>query len=311
MHEAERNDGVPTGAGGNRDEDDGGLYENLTLGHDIRFLLVCIGGGAIRVGARVARRHIRYLETVAVNCDTRVQGAEEFDRQICLGPETGAEGDTGGSALVGGILARAAEPALTRLFERAPFVTILASLGGGAGTGALPVVLRAAARSSEVLSLFVVKPFACEPERRAMAERAIARLHFVDAFVEKQHQGLATLEVLDNQAIARSQPTMAFGQLDRHWAETIAGHIEHNFLIPAETALEASRRSIVGTSAPINISREPTLPAPAPERIEPSIPHPMPSVAPLTAFAPALMGFGDDAELTFEVETAPRLAPLP
>lgn len=311
MHGAEPNGRTPARAGTTGDDAEGGLFENLTLGHDVRFLLVCVGGGAIRIGADIARRHIRYLETIAINCDTRVQGAEEFDRQLCLGPETGTEGDTGGSALVGGILARAAEPALHRLFEGAPFVTILASLGGGAGTGALPVVLRAAARSSEVLSVFVVKPFACEPERRAMADRAIARLHFVDAFVDKQHQGRATLEVLDNQAVARAQPRIAFGRLDRQWADQVARHIEHSFLLPAEAALEASRRATVASSPPINLRLETLMPPPLREPAEPFAPPPMPSVAPLTAFAPAMFARGDDAELTFEVETAPRLAPLP
>ncbi|MCI4330643.1 MAG: hypothetical protein L3K19_02205 [Thermoplasmata archaeon] len=309
MHEAERDERIPDRATGSVDEAGGAIAHDLALGHDIRFLLVCVGGGAIRIGARIARRHTRYLETVAINCDTRVQGAEEFDRQVCLGPETGVEGDTGGSALVGGILARAAEPALHRLFEGAPFVTILASLGGGAGTGALPVVLRAAARSSEVVSLFVIKPFACEPERRAMAERAIARLHFVDAFVDKQHQGLATLEVLDNQAVARSQPTLAFTQLDRHWADLVASHVEDTFLVPAEAALEATRRSRVGTFAPIHFERP--IPVQEPERLEPTVPGPIPNLAPLTAFAPAFFGYGDDAELTFEVESVPRLSPLP
>jgi hypothetical protein len=306
MHETERREHPGGRSNAPGDEAEGGPFDNVTLGHDVRFLLVCVGGGAIRIGERIASRHLRYLETVAINCDTRVDGAAEFDRQVCLGPETGAAGDTGGSALVGGILARAAEPALNRLFEGAPFVTIIASLGGGAGTGALPVVLRAAARSSEVVSLFVVKPFAAEPDRRAMAERAIARLHFVDAFVEKQHRGLATLEVLDNEAIARAEPSTAFGRLEARWAERVAHHIEQSFLVPAEAALEATRRAVVGTQPPIN-----GAPAPeASERLLPAYTHPMPSMTPMTAFAPALLGPNDDAELTFEVEMPPRLYPV-
>jgi cell division protein FtsZ len=308
MYETEPSENISRRATDRGDEYEDGFYENLKLGHDVRFLLVAVGGGAIRIGSRIAQQRLRYLETVAVNCDTRVQGAEDFDREICLGPETGADGDTGGSTLVGGILARAAEPALTRLFDGAHFVTIIASLGGGAGTGALPVVLRAAARSSEVLSVFVVKPFACEPDRRAMAERAIARLHFVDSFVEKQHRGLATLEVLDNEAMARQRPSMPFGGLDRHWAGVVTNHIERTFVLPAEAALEASRRASAGSHIPINVER------PSPLRpVEPPTPHtpyPIPSVAPMTAFAPALMALGDDAELTFEVEMPARLPEL-
>ena len=93
-------------------------FENLRLGRDIRFVLAGVGGGGIRISAEVARRQLPYLETVAINCDPRVQDLEEFDRRICLGPESGVEPDTGGSAVVGGHLARAAEPALERTLRR-------------------------------------------------------------------------------------------------------------------------------------------------------------------------------------------------
>jgi hypothetical protein len=70
----------------------------------------CLGiVGYGRVGREVARQHLRYLETVAVNCDVRVQDNEEFDRRVYLRPDTGAEGDTHGSPVAGHQLAKAAE----------------------------------------------------------------------------------------------------------------------------------------------------------------------------------------------------------
>ncbi|MGA7861439.1 MAG: hypothetical protein WCB19_06240, partial [Thermoplasmata archaeon] len=186
MPEAEPN-GRDTDQLTGRDEDfDPGLLENLKLGHDVRFVLVTVGGGAARIGREIARRHLRYVETVAINCDARIQEFEEFDRRVCLTTDTPGAEDTGGSPVTGGHLARSAQPVLDRIFEGATFVTIISTLGGGAGTGALPFVLEAAARSCEVLSLFVVKPFKLEAERRAVADRALARLHFVDSFVALQ-----------------------------------------------------------------------------------------------------------------------------
>ncbi|MFI5417495.1 MAG: hypothetical protein ACHQ2Y_01160 [Candidatus Lutacidiplasmatales archaeon] len=217
------------------------LLESLRLGRDVRFVLAAVGGGAIRIARDVARRHLRHLETVAINCDHRVQALDEFDRTVSLGRVDGEEADTGGSPSVGSLRARSAEPALQRIFEGATFVTILGSLGGGSGTGALPHVLEAASREAAVVSVFLVKPFACEGERRAVAERAIANLHFVEAFVDKQQQKAATLRVLDNESFARRNPSTAFGQLNRHFGDLVFEHIERSFVAEVEAAMEGAR----------------------------------------------------------------------
>ncbi len=270
-----------------------GFYENLRLGHDLRFLLVCVGGGAVRVGREIARHHLRYLETVAINCDPHVQDVEEFDRRIYLGPESGRTADTGGSVPFGASLAQAAAPALERIFDGATFVTIIGSLGGGSGTGALPTVLDAAARGAEVLSVFVLKPFACEGERRAVAERALGRLHFVESFVEKRQRGVATLTVLDNETLVHQRPSIPFNRLNAHWGSEIAGHIERAFIAPAETSLGTGRP--VTPAAELEVIARPT--APAPSRLDPIDGPGAPPIAP--SFGPGPAG---EAEVTFEVE---------
>ena len=223
---------------------DAGLWEPcVRLGQDVRFLLVAVGGGGIRIGREIARRHLRFVETVAVNCDPRVAEAEEFDRRICLGADDGTGLGVPGSAAAAGQLARAAGPALDRIFDGATFVTVVASLGGGSGTGILGPVLESASRSSEVLSVFVVKPFAAEAERRAVADRAIAGLHFLDAFVEKHQRRQATLTVLDNEDLRRRDPPTLLRDVAGIWADRIATHIEESMLNPVEALVDAERIS--------------------------------------------------------------------
>jgi hypothetical protein len=241
----------------------------------------------------VARRHLPYLETVAINCDPRVQEFEEFDRRICLGPENGGLPETGGSAVVGGQLARSAEPVLQRLFEGANFVTIVASLGGGTGTGALPYVVEAAARSASALKVFVIKPFECEGDRRALADRTLARLHFIDPLVEKQQRGHASLQVLDNEALARTERRLPIARIDRYWGEVVARLIERELIRPAEAVLSAERMQALARIAPIV---RPAAPV-GPEVLErdPLMPA-GPQLAPAVADAPR-----DGVELTIEV----------
>lgn len=278
---------------------DGGWANPLRLGQDVRFVLAAVGGGAIRVAREIARRHIRHLETVAINCDPKVQGFDEFDRRVYLGPDTGADTDTGGSPFVGGVLARAAEPVLQRIFRGVTFVIVVGSLGGGAGSGAFPYVLEVASRNSEVVSAFVIKPFRCEGDRRALADRAIGRLHFVDSFVEKRERGVATLQTLDNESLVRTCGSLAFSRIAEHWASVIEEHIERSFLAPTEAILNATELSREAVSAPMNRlevetpSFELVPPARAPE---PDIPAPM----------PALRGDLGEVELTFEVDHPSR-----
>jgi cell division protein FtsZ len=292
----------------NSTPDDGAIDSSweaqLRLGQDVRFVLAAVGGGAIRVVQEIARRHVRHLETVAINCDPKVQSFEDFDRRVYLGPDSGAEIDTGGSPIVGGVLARAAEPALDRIFEGATFVILVGSLGGGAGSGALPHLLRVASRHAEYVSAFVIRPFRCEGERRALADRAIGQLHFVESFVEKREQGSASLRTLDNESLIGTHGHEAFRHVSTHWADLIQAHVESSFIFPAEALLEAAQLNRAAYAAPMNRIPDSELPALRP--IEPPSPEPHPEIEPLL---PSAHGSpGPEVELTFEI-VAPASPP--
>lgn len=279
----------------------GGEHENHPrLGQDVRLVFVAVGGGAIRIGHDVARRHIRHLETVAINCDPKVEGFEEYDQRIYLGPDSGADRDTGGSPVVGGVLARAAEPALQRIFQGATFVVIVGSLGGGAGSGAFPHILDIASRNAEIVSAFVIKPFRCEGDRRALADRAIGRLHLVESFAEKRERGFATLQMLDNESLIPAFGKTAFREIGRHWAQLLEEHIETAFLLPAEALLGAARMSQLAQRVPLNEAGAVEAPALS---LVPNAPGHGPEQAPLL---PAALGASSEAELTFEVVSEVR-----
>jgi Tubulin/FtsZ family, GTPase domain len=297
-YEAERatRDGYTAPGGSGGDPSWEGRFE---LGRDVRFVLVAVGGGAIRVAHEIAKRRIRHLETVAINCDPKVQGFDEFDRRVYLGTDVGPEGDTGGSPTVGGVLARAAVPALDRIFDGATFVVVLGSLGGGTGSGALPHVLDVASRHAEFVSAFVLRPFRCEGERRALADRVIGGLHFMPAFAEKRDRGLASLRTLDNEALAATSGALAFAHVARHWADVLQEHIESSFLAPVEAMLDAARLARSVSIVPMNEipARElPALGIVEPPRAPPPIPDATPDL-------PAVRG--GEVELTFEIVAPP------
>jgi hypothetical protein len=275
---------------------------HLRLGQDVRFVLVAVGGGAIRVASQVASQHIRHVETVAINCDPCVQGHAEFDRRIYLGPDTGAETDTGGSPVVGGVLARVAEPALDRIFRGATFVILVGSLGGGAGSGAFPHILDVACRHAEVVSAFVIKPFRCEGERRALADRAIGRLQLVNSYIERHEAGQARLTVLDNESLAQHPSGLAFSGVARHWAKILTDHIESSFVAPVESMIEAiqfSQLPEISAMAQVAPAEVPAL-----EVVTPSPPQP-------AELPPILPAASAEVELTFEIDVQARPPPAP
>jgi hypothetical protein len=270
----------------------------LRLGQDVRFVLVAVGGGAIRVAGQVAAQRIRHLETVAINCDPTVQAHAEFDRRIYLGPDSGLETDTGGSPVVGGVLARAAEPALERVFRGATFVILVGSLGGGAGSGAFPHVLDVACRHAEVVSAFVIKPFRCEGERRALADRAIGRLQLVTSYVDRHERGQARLTVLDNETLVHRSREIAFSGVPRHWAKLLTDHIETSFVAPVEAMIEAIQFTRAAEVVARAVAPEvPTLEVVPPA---PAVPTELPPILPAA-----------EAELTFEVDAEARPPPAP
>ena len=277
--------------------------ESLRLGQELRVVLVAVGGGAVRIGREIARKHLRHVETVAINCDPKVQGFEEYDRRVYLGPESGEEKDTGGSPYVGGVLARAAEPSLRNVFHGASFVVVVGSLGGGAGSGALPHLLELASRHAAVVSAFVIKPFRCEGDRRALAERAIGRLRLGEAFAEKRERGAATLEILDNEQLIPAYGGRAFSAVGQHWAEVIGDHLERAILAPAESLLESMKTAHLlqeltsPIAAPTGVGLAEPFPA-APPR-GPELPPPLPAASVA------------EAELTFEIVSEARPPPTP
>lgn len=279
-------------------------FDHLRLGQDVRFLFVAVGGGGIRIGRELARRHPRYVETVAIHTDASIQSLEEFDRRITLEADPLEAGD---GPVGPGTLARAAEPALERIFEGVAFVTIVGSLGGAAGSGLFPSVVEAASREAIVVSVYAVKPFQVEAERRGLADRTLGRLPFLPHFVEKQQRGTGRLTVLDNEAVAQKNPRLPIAGLSRHWADVLHEAMEREFIGPAEAAVEAHRRVRLAEGGTLNPPLPEVPSRPAPEELVPPPLAPTPRLLPAAAAEPVRL---DDAELTFEI-ISPSRSDLP
>ncbi|MCL4144139.1 UNVERIFIED_CONTAM: hypothetical protein GTU68_033628 [Idotea baltica] len=110
--------------------------------------------------------NLQGVEFIVANTDAQALSRSKTENRIQLGPETTAGLGAGARPDVG---AQAAEESLDEInatLEGAHMVFIAAGMGGGTGTGAAPVIARAAHDKGILTVAVVTKPFGFEGARR-------------------------------------------------------------------------------------------------------------------------------------------------
>lgn len=163
----------------------------MTFEHDdslecgVNIKVIGVGGGGNNAVNRMITTNIRGVEFVSVNTDRQALRKSEAPNQLVIGEKITKGFGAGANPQIG---ARAAEESIEdirAILEGTDMVFVTAGMGGGTGTGAAPVVARAA-REMDILTIGIVtKPFAFEgPKRMSQAEAGIAELaQFVDSLV--------------------------------------------------------------------------------------------------------------------------------
>ncbi len=147
--------------------------------------VVGVGGGGNNAVNRMIASNVRGVDFVAINTDRQAIKHSLAANQIVIGEKVTKGFGAGANPAIG---ARAAEESLDdikAMLSGADMVFITAGMGGGTGTGAAPVVAKAA-REMDILTVGVVtKPFAFEGKKRMdQALEGIAEFsQFVDSLV--------------------------------------------------------------------------------------------------------------------------------
>jgi len=153
-----------------RFEEERGYWANLKV--------VGVGGGGSNAVDRMIRAEIRGVEFIAINTDAQALKASLSTNKMQIGSKlteglgAGSDPDVGRKAVEEDIdLAKQA-------IDGSNMVFLTAGMGGGTGTGAIPVVAQLA-REMEILTVAIVTlPFGFEGRKRRMqAEQGIAQLN--------------------------------------------------------------------------------------------------------------------------------------
>ena len=159
-----------------------------------RISVIGVGGAGGNAIANMMRADVQGVDFVVANTDAQALNNSTADRRIQLGLKITQGLGAGSRPEIG---RAAAEETLDEIFgalDGAHMCFIAAGMGGGTGTGAAPVIAKAA-RDKGILTVGVVtKPFAFEGARRARS---------ADAGIAELQQHVDTLIVIPNQNLFR------------------------------------------------------------------------------------------------------------
>lgn len=150
------------------------------------------GGGSNSLNSMISLQQIQGVEFVAVNTDAQALMGNESPTKVQIG-ETLTKGlGSGGDPEIGRQAADESSQKLQDVLQDADMVFLTAGMGGGTGTGAIPIVAQLAKTIGALTVAVVTKPFAFEGTRRmVVAEEGIEQLKDkVDALIIIPNQRL-------------------------------------------------------------------------------------------------------------------------
>jgi cell division protein FtsZ len=137
-----------------------------------------LGGGGSNAVNRMIELGIDGVEFIAANTDMQALNRSLAPRKVQLGPKYTRGLGAGGNPGVGQSAAEESEPELRAALQGADMVFLTAGMGGGTGTGSIPVAARISRELGAVTIAIVTTPFSFERGRRqANAQHGLAQLH--------------------------------------------------------------------------------------------------------------------------------------
>lgn len=188
--------------------------EELLAKQKAKIKVVGAGGGGNNTINRVTEIGIVGAETIAVNTDAQDLLYTTADRKILIGKDLTKGLGAGSIPKLGEEAARESEHDLKQALQGADMIFVTCGLGGGTGTGSVPVIAEVAKKVGALVVGVVTLPFEMEGHRRY--ENAVGGLELLQRNVD-------TLIVIPNDKLLELAP-----DLPLHTAFKVADEILTN-----------------------------------------------------------------------------------
>ena len=155
------------------------------------------GGGSNSINSMIALQQIGGVEFIAINTDAQALMNNQSPTKVQIGEMLTKGLGSGGDPEVGKQAAEESTQKIEDIMADADMVFLTAGMGGGTGTGSIPVVAQIAKGMGALTVAVVTKPFGFEGTRRmVVAEEGVEKLKDkVDALIVIPNQRL--LETVD------------------------------------------------------------------------------------------------------------------
>jgi len=185
------------------------LEHALLTDRNIAIKLVGVGGAGSNAVDRLKMENLERLQLAVINTDYQALSSSPVQDKVLIGMSVTRGLGAGGDPELGREAAEADREKITAVVKDCDLVFLIAGMGGGTGSGALPVVAEIAAEQGALVIAFVTLPFSFEGGRRLkQAEEGLAALRRVcDAVIPLPNdillqEGAEDTSVLDSFARA-------------------------------------------------------------------------------------------------------------
>jgi cell division protein FtsZ len=131
-----------------------------------KIVVVGLGGGGSNAVNRMIESGMKDVMFIAANTDAQALAHNMAPNKIQLGPKSTRGLGAGGLPSVGETAAEESTSELAAMLQGAEMVFLTAGMGGGTGTGAIPIAAKVAKAVGAVVIAIVTKPFTFELGRR-------------------------------------------------------------------------------------------------------------------------------------------------
>ena len=144
--------------------------------------VVGIGGAGCNAVNRMIDANLQGISFIAINTDKQALNKSKAETKVQIGEKLTKGLGAGGNPEVGQKSAEESLESIEQYIDGADMVFITAGMGGGTGTGAAPIVAKAAKLSGALTVGVVTKPFTFEGKKRK--EHADLGIKFLKNYVD-------------------------------------------------------------------------------------------------------------------------------
>ncbi len=156
--------------------------------------VIGVGGGGSNAVNRMIDAGIKNVEFIVANTDLQALSGSRAPKKIGIGSKlTGGLG-AGGKPEIGEQAAEEDIDTIANMLKGADMVFVTAGMGGGTGTGAAPIIAKAAKENGALTVGVVTKPFDFDGK---------VKMRLADEGIAKLHEQVDTLIVIPNQNLLR------------------------------------------------------------------------------------------------------------